>query len=142
MTRMTGHQREAVVEGFAKIAPATVLWAALIAAAPWLPAAVGMVDLTGVTVMLSMLLCSVVPSSLLGVFLGRARACWAVAACGVVGPVLWLLDVTVFGDPDVHSPDDAGALFFTGLLALGLISAPLMAGAAAGWSCGRSGTTH
>ncbi|MGW1006632.1 hypothetical protein [Streptomyces sp. NPDC002520] len=144
MRRTAGHQRQAAVGGFAELVPAflVLVWAAVIAAGPWLPTAVGMVDLTGVTVILSMLLCSVVPSSLLGVYLGRANACWAVAVCGVVGPALWILDFTVFSDPDVHSSDAAGALFFMGLLALGLISAPLLAGAAAGWSCRRPGVTH
>lgn len=98
---------------------ASLLWATMIAFSPWLPATMGIADLTGVTVLLSMLLCGIVPSLLLGSLLGRARACWALATCTALGPTLWILDFTSFSDPDVHSSDSM-AVAFVGGLAWGL----------------------
>ncbi|MFD5477568.1 hypothetical protein [Streptomyces hawaiiensis] len=114
----------------------SLLWATVIAVSPWLPSAVGILDLTGLTAILSMLICGLVPSLLLGTLLGRARACRLLAMCGVAGPALWILDFTVFSDPDVHS-SHAVAVAFAGALALGLISAPLMGGAVVGRYCRR-----
>lgn len=113
---------------------ASMLWATVITVSPWLPWAAGIVDLTGVTVILSMLVCGFVPSLLLGGLLGRARACWALATCAALGPFLWILDFTVLSDPDVHS-SDAVAIAFAGALALGLVSVPLLGGAIAGRWC-------
>ncbi|MFE7169788.1 hypothetical protein [Streptomyces sp. NPDC057616] len=113
-----------------------VLWAAVVAVSPWLPEVVGILDLSGVSVFLSMLICGVVSSLLLGVLLGRARACRLLATCGAAGPCLWILDLTVLSDPDVHS-SDAVAVAFAGVLGLVLVIAPLMAGAVAGRFCRR-----
>lgn len=119
---------------------ASLLWATMIAFSPWLPATMGIADLTGVTVLLSMLLCGIVPSLLLGSLLGRARACWALATCTALGPTLWILDFTSFSDPDVHSSDSM-AVAFVGGLALGFVSAPLVGGAIAGrWRSRRHAT--
>ena len=113
-----------------------LLWAAVIAVSPWLPAAVGILDLSGVAVILSMLICGVVPSALLGAVLGRDRACRLLATCGVVGPCLWIADFTVLSDPDVHS-SNAVAVAFAVALAVVLVVVPLMGGAVAGRMCGR-----
>ncbi|MER5834506.1 hypothetical protein ABT116_27660 [Streptomyces sp. NPDC002130] len=117
----------------------SLAWATLITVSPWLPSTVGILDLTGVAAVLSMLILGPVPSFLLGTLLGRARATWLVATCGAAGPSLWILDFTVFSDPDVRS-STAVAVASAGALALGLVSAPLLAGAAAGRFCCRSGT--
>jgi hypothetical protein len=120
----------------AGLVSASLLWATVIAVCPWLPTTVGIADLTGVTVILSMLFCGFVPSLLLGGLLGRARACWALATCAALGPSLWILDFTVLSDPDVRSSVPV-AVAFMGALALGFVSAPLMGGAIAGRWCSR-----
>jgi hypothetical protein len=112
----------------------SLLWATVIAVSPWLPMAVGIVDMTGVTVILSMLICGFLPSFLLGALLGRARACWALATCGALGPSLWILDFTLFSDPDVHSSVPV-AVAITVTLAFGFVCAPLIGGAIAGRWC-------
>ncbi|MFD5337499.1 hypothetical protein [Streptomyces hawaiiensis] len=119
----------------------SLLWATAIAVSPWLPSVVGILDLTGFTAILSMLICGFVPSLLLGALLGRARACRLLAACGAAGPALWILDFTVFSDPDVHT-SEAVAVGFAGALAVGLISAPLVWGAMAGRYCSRPGAAQ
>ncbi|MEU7723216.1 hypothetical protein [Streptomyces tibetensis] len=106
---------------------------------PWLPSTVGILDLTGVAVVLSMLLFGPAPSFLLGALLGRARATWPVATCGAAGPLLWILDFTVFSDPHVRS-STAVAVAFAGASASALVSVPLLGGATAGRFCCRSGT--
>ncbi|MFF6995368.1 hypothetical protein ACFY93_10465 [Streptomyces sp. NPDC008313] len=113
----------------------------MIAVSPWLPSTLGILDLSGITAILSMLLCGILPSLLLGALLGRARACRLLAACGAAGPLLWILDFTVFSDPDVQS-SDALAVVIAAFLALWLVSAPLAAGAAAGRGCRRCGTAR
>ncbi|MFE0631889.1 hypothetical protein ACFW3D_33670 [Streptomyces sp. NPDC058864] len=113
-----------------------LLWAAVIASSPWLPTLMGIVDLSGVSIMLSMLICSLLPSFLLGALLGRTRSFRLLAACGVMGPALWILDFTARSDPDVHS-SNALAVAFAVLLALVLVVVPLAGGAMAGWSCTR-----
>jgi hypothetical protein len=98
--------------------------------------AVGIADMTGVAALLSMLACGLVPSLVLGAFLGRARAYWTLAACGLLGSSLWIVDFTLFSDPDVHS--SSVALVFVGALSLGLVGVPLVWGAMAGRWCSRA----
>ncbi|MEU5397074.1 hypothetical protein [Streptomyces tibetensis] len=117
----------------------SLVWATLITVSPWLPSTMGILDLTGVALALSLLVFGPVPSFLLGTLLGRARATWLVATCGAVGPFLWILDFTVFSDPHVRS-STAVAVAFAGASALGLVSVPLLGGAAAGRFCCRSDT--
>uniref|UniRef100_UPI0031E3F261 hypothetical protein n=1 Tax=Streptomyces hawaiiensis TaxID=67305 RepID=UPI0031E3F261 len=117
----------------------SLVWAALITVSPWLPSTVGVLDLSGVAAVLSMLIFGPVPSFLLGTLLGRARATWLVAVCGAAGPSLWILDFTVFSEPGVRS-STAVAVACAGALAVGLVSAPFLGGAAAGRFLCRSGT--
>ena len=136
MKHTPARQWATTAEDSAGVVSMCVLWATVVAVSPWLPAVVGILDLSGVSVFLSMLICGVVSSVMLGVLLGRTRACRLLAMCAAVGPCLWILDFTVFSDPDVHS-SDAFAVAFAGALGLVLVIAPLMAGAVAGWFCRR-----
>jgi hypothetical protein len=111
-----------------------VLWATVIAVSPWLPLALGIADLSGAALMLSMLACGFVPSLVLGAVLGRARFCWALAVCALLGPAIWIFDITVLGDPAVHD-DPATGIVFMGLLAFWIVDAPLLMGATAGRGC-------
>jgi hypothetical protein len=113
---------------------ACLLWAGVVAASPWFPTAAGVRDLTGVTVVATMVTCGSAVSLVLGALLGRARAYWTLAACAAVGPFLWVLDVVLHSDPDVHT-SDAPALFLVPL-ALVFINSPLAVGALAGQACG------
>ncbi|MFF1449454.1 hypothetical protein ACFVYF_15060 [Streptomyces sp. NPDC058274] len=96
--------------------------------------ALGIADLAGVALMLSMLACGFVPSLVLGAALGRARFCWALAVCAALGPAIWIFDITVLGDPTVHD-DPATGIVFMGLLAFWIVDAPLLMGAMAGRGC-------
>jgi hypothetical protein len=136
MKHEPARQRATTAGGSGGLLPMCLLWAMAVAVSPWLPMAVGILDLSGVSVILSMLICSFVPSLLLGTLLGRARACRLLAACGAAGPCLWALDLTVFSDPDVQA-SNAVAVALAGVLALVLVIAPLMGGAAAGRLCRR-----
>ncbi|MBO1332800.1 hypothetical protein [Streptomyces sp. VRA16 Mangrove soil] len=107
---------------------AVLAWVCVVAVGPWVPARAGVADLTGVTVLLGMLLGGAVPSLLLGLFLGRARAWETLGACVAAGVFLWAVDFTVFGDPDVHAAPGA-AVALTVPPALVLVVAPLAAGA-------------
>lgn len=117
----------------AGLVPACLLWAAVIASAPWLPSAAHILDLTGAALMLSMLVCGPVPSVLLGAALGRAGACRPLAVCGALGPLLWITDFTALGDPDVRSPQITTVVLATAL-AVVFVSAPLLGAALAGWT--------
>lgn len=141
MERRTACHEAATVGRSIGLLSASLAWATVVVVGPWLPTAAGVADLTGVAVMLSMVVCGSVPSLLLGALLGRARACWALATCAVSGPALWILDFTVPGDPDVRSSVPV-AVYISGTLALGLVSAPLLVGAVAGWWCSRLRTAR
>jgi hypothetical protein len=125
----------------AELLSASLLWATGVAVGPWLPIAMGVLDLTGITLLLSMLICGFVPSLLLGGLLGRARAWRLLAACGAVGPCLWIADFTIMSDPDVHT-DGAMVVAAVGFVILVLIIAPLVAGAVAGRICCRPSATQ
>jgi hypothetical protein len=141
MKHERARQRATTAGGSDGLLSMCLLWATVVAVSPWLPEAVGILDLSGVSVILSMLICGVVPSLLLGVLLGRARACRLLATCGVMGPCLWIFDFTALSDPDVHA-SDAVTVALAGALGLVLVVAPLMGGAAAGRVCRRSCAAH
>ncbi len=113
---------------------ASLWWAALVIVSPWIPRALDVTDLSGVSVVLSMLAFGSVPSLLLGIRLGRARACEVLGVCAALGPWLWILDFAVFGDPSVHSPYWE-EIVVPGIFAACLVVAPLAGGAFAGWCC-------
>lgn len=114
---------------------APAVWAAVIGVSPWLPAAAGVEeDLSGVSVVLSMVACGLVASLLLGASLGRARSWSLLAACAVLGPAVWVFDFTALGDPDVHA-DPAFAVLGMGFLGFWALDAPLLAGALASRFC-------
>ncbi|MEE4546150.1 hypothetical protein V2S66_29810 [Streptomyces sp. V4-01] len=131
---MTARQEWSTAGRVAWLVGACLLWAGVIAASPWIPTAAGVVDLTGVTMIATMVTCGSAVSLALGALLGRARAYWTLAACAAVGPFLWVLDVVVHSDPDVHTSDAPALLLVP--LALVFVSSPLAVGALAGRACG------
>jgi hypothetical protein len=125
----------------AGLVSASALWAAGIGVSPWLPEILGIFDPTAISLILSMIFCGFAPSLLLGAFLGRARACRLLATCGTGGPGLWMIDLWIMRDPDVHASDSPYAAFI-GVSILILIIAPLVGGAVGGRTCSRSAAAH
>ncbi|MFF2518763.1 hypothetical protein [Streptomyces sp. NPDC058086] len=101
----------------------------------------GVLDLTGIALVLSMLICGFVPSLLLGGSSGVPvpGGCWQRAA--LWGRAFWIADFTIMSDPNVHT-DGAVVVAAVGFVILVIIIAPLMAGAVAGRICSRSSATQ
>jgi len=114
---------------------ASLLWATAIAVGPWLPEALDVADLTGFSVILSLFVCGFVSSILLGAILGRVRACRLLAACGVVGPAVWSVELTLLRNPSVHTSAAADVAATTAAIVVFML-APLLVGAAVGRACG------
>ena len=112
-----------------------VAWIGLVALSPWVPVVLNIQDLTGVSILLSLVALGTLPAFVLGTGLGRTRS-WSVlvTSAGVSTAVL-LVDFTAFGDPDVRIGNMAGYVVDLLLVILALIEAPLLGGACAGRCC-------
>jgi hypothetical protein len=113
---------------------AIAAWAGAVALGPWLPGVMGIEDLSGSSLLLTMSMCGILPSVPLGAVLGRVRLCWALGICAVVGPAIWCLELTFAADPSVHSSPSWAPVFFLGFLAFWLVDVPLLGAALVGWS--------